>query len=268
MLVVDDGSRRAPPLDEALPCEGARVIRQRAAGPAAARTTGASAAVGEILLFTDSDCLPDPYWVVNYVAAFEEDPTIDLATGPVIDRTTPRWANPLHRFFYRVNAPDAQAQYFMYSGRRMLGFIGANFAIRTSCFKTLRGFETSYRAPGGEDFDLAFRAQCADHRAAFVDTAVVGHSYPSDPWRLVRRWVTYGMGKQRFAEAHGVSPSELDLLDPSSLSDWMRLPVAFRATTTRHFEQAFKPGRVPPSAYAVELFFQIGAAVERRRAGR
>ena len=61
IIVVDDGSR-----DESARIAaqmGLRVISQANAGPAAARNLGASLAGGQLLAFTDADCVPLPDWL-------------------------------------------------------------------------------------------------------------------------------------------------------------------------------------------------------------
>src|SRR3989304_2498563 len=61
VIVVDDGSTDPP----AVVAEraGAKVIRATHGGPAAARNSGAGAAQGDLLLFTDADCEPAPDWI-------------------------------------------------------------------------------------------------------------------------------------------------------------------------------------------------------------
>ena len=46
--------------------------RQSNAGPASARNTGARLASGEILVYTDADCVPKPDWLSQLVAGFGE----------------------------------------------------------------------------------------------------------------------------------------------------------------------------------------------------
>ncbi len=68
VIIVDDGSRipvRAPGFEHGtMPC-AIRVIRQIPLGIAAARNAGAACARGELLLFTDSDCLLHPSCVAE-----------------------------------------------------------------------------------------------------------------------------------------------------------------------------------------------------------
>src|SRR5207245_2886052 len=47
-----------------------RFIRKPNDGPAASRNVGARHARGDVIAFTDSDCLPDPNWLRNAARAF------------------------------------------------------------------------------------------------------------------------------------------------------------------------------------------------------
>jgi GT2 family glycosyltransferase len=261
VIVVDDGSAPRSRVDVA-GYPHARLILQTNGGPAAARNCGAREARGELLAFTDADCVPAPNWISSLSDYFNRHSKVELATGPVIDSTVPNRRNPLHRFFHAVSLPDAGPQRFTYNGHEMLGFIGANFAIRASSFAALGGFSHEYRLPGGEDFDLAFRAQISGHAAEFVDTARVNHRYPTAPHYLLRRWLAYGMGKARFAEAHDLTGEELHLIELSSWGDVLRFPRQLVRVTQAHFGHAFPADAVPATAYVAELCFQIGAARE------
>ena len=59
---------------------GVIVLSQTNAGPAAARNPGARAAAGDILLFTDADCVPASDWVERMVAPFA-DPAVAGTKG-------------------------------------------------------------------------------------------------------------------------------------------------------------------------------------------
>src|ERR671923_2788713 len=68
IVVVDDGSTDATAVEAAAARPRVRLIRQRPAGPAAARNTGARAAGGTFLCFTDDDCEPEPKGVERLTA--------------------------------------------------------------------------------------------------------------------------------------------------------------------------------------------------------
>src|SRR6202022_856836 len=69
VIVVDDGSTdRTGQIADSF--EGIHVIHQENKGLSAARNVGIAASLGEIVAFTDSDCVVDPDWLHYLVATF------------------------------------------------------------------------------------------------------------------------------------------------------------------------------------------------------
>src|SRR2546428_13028707 len=69
MIVVNDGSRdRTGEIAEQY--EGVQVIHQVNKGLSAARNVGIANSRGDIVAFTDSDCVVDPDWLYYLVATF------------------------------------------------------------------------------------------------------------------------------------------------------------------------------------------------------
>jgi glycosyltransferase involved in cell wall biosynthesis len=76
VIVVDDGSEPPLTLD---PAEWSRsfpllIVRQANTGPAGARNHAVQKASGQIIAFTDDDCLPTPGWLQALVSGLRETP--------------------------------------------------------------------------------------------------------------------------------------------------------------------------------------------------
>lgn len=82
ILVVDNNSRR-PPVELVRQFAGTQLLQQPVAGAYAARNAGLSAAKGDVIAFTDADCLPTPTWLSAGVAAVSADAGIGLVAGQV-----------------------------------------------------------------------------------------------------------------------------------------------------------------------------------------
>ena len=70
VIVVNDGSRDRT-LEIAESYSYCRIISQPNRGLSVARNVGAEAATGEIVAYTDSDCVADPDWLTYLVAKME-----------------------------------------------------------------------------------------------------------------------------------------------------------------------------------------------------
>jgi hypothetical protein len=82
VIVVDNGSEI--PITPAIgPLVHARFEREPRPGGNVARVTGTKRARGEILAFTDADCLPDPAWIASGVACFLQTPNCGLVGGHI-----------------------------------------------------------------------------------------------------------------------------------------------------------------------------------------
>ena len=61
VIVVDDGSTDST--SEIIKRYPVKLFRQGNSGPATARNLGAKNSSGEIILFTDADCVAEPNWI-------------------------------------------------------------------------------------------------------------------------------------------------------------------------------------------------------------
>jgi glycosyltransferase involved in cell wall biosynthesis len=147
VIVVDDGSTDASvAVAEAA---GARVISTPVnAGVAAARNLGAARAGGEILMFIDSDVMPEPDAVANAVELLRSHPEIGAVSGtydpePLIVDSKIEEYRCLHQYFL-LNAEEGPIPTIH----------TAICAIRAEVFADLGGFNPRLRQTEDQDFGL------------------------------------------------------------------------------------------------------------------
>lgn len=133
-------------------------------GPAAARNVGWRAACGEIIAFTDDDCIPDRNWLKAGVSAFAD--TIAGVRGRVI-----------------VPLPDRPTDYELNAAGLERGeFVTANCFYRRDALVAIGGFDERFTAAWREDSDLFFTLlECGSH-FAYAPNAIVVHPIRPAPW--------------------------------------------------------------------------------------
>jgi glycosyltransferase involved in cell wall biosynthesis len=176
VVIVDDASSDDTPARIREWVAGARfpivALRQDpGTGPAAARNRGWRAARGQVICFTDDDCVPQPGWMSNLVGGLD-------GAGMAQGRTLPN--------------PDQREQWGPFSHtvevKEEGGFYETcNMAYNRTWLEASGGFDEAFRHPYGEDTELAWRVKAGGARSTFVADAVVYHAIgPSDFGRCLR----------------------------------------------------------------------------------
>jgi len=196
VIVVDDGSTDGTA--QVAKSFGVRVISQPNAGPAAARNRGATAAHGDILLFTDADCIPAPDWVERMVTAFA-DPGVAGAKGAYLTRQR----EPVARFV-QIEYED---RYDHMRGQPAIDFVDTySAAYRRDVFVEAGGFDATFPTASVEDQEFSFRLAARGHRLVFVPQARVVHIHDRTVGEYARRKFWIGYWKARVMRTH---PSKL-----------------------------------------------------------
>jgi len=190
VIVVDDGST-TPPRDvvaRAAETLQARLIEQPNSGPAGARNTGAAAARGEYLVFTDDDCLPEPGWLSAIDTMTKRHPGCAIG-GRVV--------NALGDGLYSTASQlliDFLYEYYNagQSGGRF--FITSNLVLPKQHFERIGGFDVSFPLAAAEDRDLCDRWAEAGHALLYCEEAVVNHAHALAPRSFCRQHFNYGRG--------------------------------------------------------------------------
>ncbi len=166
VIVVNDGSRdRTLEIAESYPY--CRIISQPNKGLSVARNVGAEAACGEIVAYTDSDCVADPDWLTYLVARME--------TGGLSACGGPNFPPPEDSLVpAAVAVAPGGPTHVLLSDEVAEHIAGCNMAFRRETLLGLGGFDPVYRA-AGDDVDICWRFQDAGHVIGFSPAAIVWH---------------------------------------------------------------------------------------------
>ena len=185
VVVADDGSSEAPRVPP-----GVRLVRQEDHGfrAAAARHLGASHTTGDVLVFLDADTTPEPGLVEALTrlprlqpdllavgrrrhAALEGTPVEAPVeeTGPAHELPEPAWLRTAYAGSRDLLDADDLSCRFV---------ISAVLACSRWWYDEVSGFDTTFTAYGGEDWELAHRSWLAGGLVAHVPAAVAWHDGP------------------------------------------------------------------------------------------
>jgi len=150
------------------------VVTEKGAGPA--RNGGAALATGRLLAFTDSDCRPDPDWLIHGVSALSDHDFVGGRVRVVVDDV--ETMTPTEAFEY----------VFAFNNQRYVtreGFtVTANLFCPRDLFEKVGGF----RVGVSEDVDWSRRATEAGYRLGYAPDAIVGHPARRNWSELVKKW--------------------------------------------------------------------------------
>ncbi len=192
VLVVDDGSTDTT-AEIAQSFERVRYHRQEHAGLSVARNLGARLATGEVLAYTDDDCIAPADWLLHLSHAFT-DKTVVAAGGPNIP---PPPRNDIERVV--AAAPGAPAHVLL-GDTEAEHLPGCNLAIRKDSLERIGGFQAEFMA-AGDDVDVCWRLRELG-TLRFVPGAMVWHHRRFTVQAYLRQQRGYGHAEALLMRAH------------------------------------------------------------------
>jgi hypothetical protein len=148
------------------------------------RNVGVRSSVSDIVVFTDSGCLPEDGW-------------LEMLLSPILDEgesVTCGPARAIGKSVYSVHSSgeDPHAEYVPQAAT-------INLAFRREAFDAVGGFDESFGS--AEDIDFTWRLTDSGYRIRRVKDAIVRHDYGT-PTRQLRRAFFYGKGECRLLRKH------------------------------------------------------------------
>ena len=205
------------------------VVGQPNAGRPAACNRGASAAVGELLLFLDDDMEAHPCLLAEHERSHREGADAVIGHLPLHPESPPGFLATAVGTWAEQRRQAIEQR----GGKVELGdFVTGQMSVRRDVFLRLGGFDTYFTRPyGGEDLDLGRRLAADGRTLAFNPDAISWQRYVVTPRQLLRQWRYFGRGAVLLARKH---PDQIDKifrgwrrgrrLDRFVLR-WLRLPL-------------------------------------------
>ena len=187
ILVMDDGSPVSlePVTQPYRQVLNIRYLRLTNGGPARARNTGARAAEGEWVAFTDHDCEPAPDWLAQLVREGERSGPVLLGGSRVTGLPENDWsvAHDMLCVFASGWCSDLSTPYFS----------TGNLAVPRMRFLQTGGFDERFQY-AQEDREFCARWMAHGFEMRSVPAAVIRHSH-AFTWRsFFRQHFRYGEG--------------------------------------------------------------------------
>ncbi len=178
VVIVDNNSTdrtksAIAPLIEGSPQRYTYLLESRQ-GKSIALNTGLRAATGEILVFTDDDCIPDSKWLATIEREFASDASLGVLGGRVELFDKQDRAVTIRNFPERTLI-ESRDQLFLF-------LIGANMSIRRKVLDSVGEFDP-FLGPGSrigavmEDLDLLYRVFREKFKIVYSPDALVYHNH-------------------------------------------------------------------------------------------
>lgn len=163
-----------------------KVVYEPICGSGAAHNCALKHARGEVIAWTDDDCVPAEDWIERILAHFDDDPTLEILTGRI------ELYDPSH-YPITINTSLEPAN--------ITYVLGANMAFRRRLPERIGLFDPRFGAGAplraAEDAEFAFRALRGGGRIAYTPDVLLYHNHKRvthDQVMRLRRNYIYGEG--------------------------------------------------------------------------
>ena len=189
VILVDDGSTDNTQ-EIAASHNWVKNVRQENKGLSFARNVGAHASCGDVIVYTDSDCMADPDWLYYLMGTLLSGDYAGVG-GPNISPPAENWVQAC------VSAAPGGPNHVLLTDVVAEHIPGCNMAFHRWAFDQVGGFDPEYRK-AGDDVDFCWRLQQSGGVIAFSPAAIVWH---------YRRFTLQAFRKQQ--EGYGEAESML-----------------------------------------------------------
>ncbi|HKV40000.1 MAG TPA: glycosyltransferase [Blastocatellia bacterium] len=250
-VIVDDGSTDDTEQRVAQWIESSSIavkyVKQKNAGPAAARNRAAAEASGRILILLDNDILVRPDFIRRHIETVEANPgccIMGRVVHPPELEQTPfgRYRNALFEEFYESNGGNGI--------RETTALTGQNISLPTSDFRKLGGFDESFTIASSEDWELGLRLRRSGLKILYnPDIVVVHNDWAVSLERFCERQRLYSVSDVLLWRKYGDDNPRGPLVLQNSPIQWGTDPTGL--IVKKAIKQVLSAGPIPTSIRGV-----------------
>lgn len=204
IIVVDNGSiDRTLEIVEQYPVT---LIKCEQRGSYEARNKGVEKASGEIIAFTDSDCVVEKNWLKALIANYTHD-----SVGGVCGEIYSVKPNSVIETFCDaigvnsiklINRIEGNRCELRKDQNRFLSadFVTANCSVRRTVFEDIGGFDTDFKSGG--DIGFGWSILKAGYKLIYEPDAIVLHKHRTSLWSLIGLFFKYGKDQPLLLKKH------------------------------------------------------------------
>jgi GT2 family glycosyltransferase len=193
VILVDDGSQDDTP-DIAAQFPQVIYLRRENEGLSVARNVGLHAASGEVIAYTDSDCVADEHWLLYLVDAMRQQ-GVDGIGGPNLTPASDSWTAKC------VAASPGNPSHVMFDDRLAEHLPGCNMAYQRKALLAIGGFDPQFRQ-AGDDVDICWRLLDRGYRLGYAAGAMVWHHRRNSLRAFYQQQKGYGRAEAMLAFKH------------------------------------------------------------------
>lgn len=217
ILIVDNGSRdRTLEIirHHQLTSSQIKLFFEKIESSYAARNTGVRNATGEIIAFTDVDCVVDKNWLINIAKSFSEN-SISCVAGKIISG---KGQSIVERYSAKI---DILSQKNTLNSEFLPYPQTANAAYKKDIFNKIGCFDE--KLTSGGDADFAWRMQLeTDSRILYVPNAIVIHEHRTNIKGLFKQNFRYGYGSVGLYKKY---KKYMDLKNKKKSINYINIPI-------------------------------------------
>jgi len=174
------------------------IAEEHKSGPAAARNKGLKIVTGDIISFTDSDCVPAKNWLYEIIKTFS-DLKVGAVAGQIVGCKPESIFDKFHALFTMkgFRHPQTFNEFTLVRG----GFPTANLSVKKNILDHISGFCDTMQMYS-EDYDLCARIYRAGFCIRYTTDAVVYHKHRNNLKGTWRQSFGYGTGHSALLKKH------------------------------------------------------------------